>query len=1435
MASRRRKKDEDVAEVWGSAAADLERALTKVRRGERIVRLFQTGPGQGTGDSGAADLAKALVDCHGQPKGNGLVALRLRGHQVGDDGATHIANALEVAASEKMHTIDVSGNRISDFGMIQLSKALLMASKMRILDLSGNKFGDQATEELAKALPPNLEELDLTGNQIGPDGIKALASVVKHHPLKELSIGENHTGDTAATYIAEAFGEGCGLVALHFTWSDLTDHAASCFAQHLCNQPKLRELWLTNNKIQDAGALELCKATEEHGQLRMLALDKNKITDVASIEFVDALVRLNKKDMTCSLIGNISKRFNEDSLTNLNIAAATVRAMANRSMTLEMLLKFFKDFEKIGEIASQSSTTQDVVENVIKPQTDRRGACYAEFFHSFDPEYYVVHCWKALFSDLLLALATHASGFTQPKLDPSHEQYVRRPEALQRRYFVDAFCIDQVRTFPQKHPRCETDKFDFVLKQMSRQKTKLLVAMDRDHTPMARTWCLTEVCFAKLANVPVLISFGPIRPMPRRRKGMSFAKAGASLEIDMDLLREELMQRGPGTGEKFENDVVEPLEKQAIQTYKAIYETMPVEQKEDCDWVKAQDDAREDMKMYDERGIAEEMRVAVEAGIAAQVEDTFMEPMRRRLAQLELALVLNSEAIYSLLEHIDELRRTLRAAEEEKLDDPPLISRGRKRLAEQEAEARRLDAQKELLKSTKTGQKVVERWELDQKAKKRMHPEVPLLDIPVVKHPKEMSGQEKKEEELRVQRVKDQQALVKGLRLAFEEGDAAGCDREVIDNCKRVYSELRIFTAVRSTLHRLALEQAAQRIAEEAARKVAERRAAKEAAREARRQAALEKGEDFEESDDESDDGQSKFYTEEDEIEEEEEDPKDVEDGSADTLGVALMRAREISGRHEIRDFGKAFMKELHEEAYRQLLMRELIFSTAQRSAAELQHILQQVVQEGIGSAKVGQMPQDVAHEIGKEKEERPGVRRFLPDANGQDVVAPEPEAGVSKQELHDSGEQAPSKQSEQDAATSVSEAYTRLAFLEMIDAMEARDLDLLLKLVPAAKAASVQETEINLGWRLVCELELGEALKKQDLKEIRMRIEKAREAEVEEETIRDGARKLAQWEIREGIKVDDAKMLERAIEEGAAAGLTDKQLFMGKQAFLKLQVAVAATTDSMETIHKLLATAKEMGWPSDHKDLVVAQARLAFLELRAAIEGQDQELLHNCLEKAKEFKIDKEELLKGDYRFKVLELENAMKDFDRERLRDAMMDAKEVNAPKHMFIPAKRKLADMFPEAYTDWMELELQEAVSSLSSEAPSSELRCVLEEAMKANVDEDSLRPAEEKLTRLELVEAARMVDRFEIERILNNAEAYGWNLAEGTVGALYQAADAQRKELVLQERVTDCIESMNFAVISLDLDSIRHHVEESEELGLLDHEVTKKALEILKDYS
>lgn len=934
---------------------------------------------------------------------------------------------------------------------------------------------------------------------------------------------------------------------------------------------------------------------------------------------------------------------------------------------------------------------------------------------------------------------------------------------------------------------------------------------------------------------------------------MTFAKTDISLDVDAELLREELVQRGPGIGEKFEEAVVKPLQKLALETYKAIYDTMPVEQQQDCDWIKEQDNAREDMKLYGENGNSEKMRIAVEAGITHQVEDSFMEPQRRRLAQLELQFVLNTEANYTLLEHIDALQRTLKAAKEEKLEDPPLISRGQKRLAEQEAEARRLDAQKELLKSTSLGQKVAQRWELEQKTKKRTHPEVPLLDIPIVKDPKQVTSQEKKEEEIRQQCVKDQQVMVKGLRLAFEEGEEAGCDRDVIDNCRRVYSELRIFTTVKATLHRLAVEQAAQRLAEETARKAAERAAAKEAAREARRQAALERGEDFEESDESDDDAQNKFYDEEEEIEQEDEDPKDIEDGSADTLAAALMRAREIGGKHEIRDFGKGFLQELNEEAYQRYLMREMVFSASKTCAEELQHVLEQVVAAGLGkksSGKTGQREKDAAKWDAATNEERPGVRRFLPDGDtAQDASQEQQDPESAETPMETTGDQederqSAAKQSDLSEATlnqnddadaeKVSEAKTRLAFLKMRDAMEARDLESLLKLVPGAEAAAVEESEITLGWRLVRELELAVSLKKPDLKEIRMRLRKATEAKVEEETLREAARKLAAAEIREGCRLENIEMLERAIDEGTAAGMTDKQLFMGKQAFLKLQVSMVATTESPEVIGKLLSTAKEMGWPEDHKDLVQPKTRLALLELREAIEGADAEVLQKCVDNAREHRVQIEEVEKGDYRLRILELESATKDYLPERLRDAMMEAKAVSAPKELFLPAKRKLQDLYPEAYTEWMILELEEAVCDLSPEDPSSTLRPVLEEAIKAGVDEGDLRQAEEKLAKMELNEAVTMEDRFDVERILNTAQVYGWDLAQGSVGALYKAADERRQELLLKERKSDCIDNLKFAVISVDLELIRQYLKEAEELGVED-EVIKKAETMYRDYA
>ena len=39
--------------------------------------------------------------------------------------------------------------------------------------------------------------------------------------------------------------------------------------------------------------------------------------------------------------------------------------------------------------------------------------------------------------------------------------------------------------------------------------------------------------------------------------------------------------------------------------------------------------------------------------------------------------------------------------------------------------------------------------------------------------------------------------------------------------------------------------------------------------------------------------------------------------------------------------------------------------------------------------------------------------------------------------------------------------------------------------------------------------------------------------------------------------------------------------------------------------------------------------------------------------------------------------------------------------------------------------------------------------------------------------------------------------GWDLAQGSVGALYKAAEERRRTLVLEERKSDCVDNLNFA--------------------------------------
>ena len=95
--------------------------------------------------------------------------------------------------------------------------------------LYGNQIGDKGATAIAEALKVNgaLTVLGLENNKIGPSGATAIAEALKvNGALTELSLGGNRIGDQGATAIADALNfNGALKLKQLFVGSSLSGHA----------------------------------------------------------------------------------------------------------------------------------------------------------------------------------------------------------------------------------------------------------------------------------------------------------------------------------------------------------------------------------------------------------------------------------------------------------------------------------------------------------------------------------------------------------------------------------------------------------------------------------------------------------------------------------------------------------------------------------------------------------------------------------------------------------------------------------------------------------------------------------------------------------------------------------------------------------------------------------------------------------------------------------------------------------------------------------------------------------------------------------------------------------------------------------------------------------------------------------------------------------
>ena len=156
-----------------------------------------------------------------------------------------------VAISDMMiclEVLDISGNKLGDYGAELLSEGITNTKTLRVLDISMNNIGPSGTTAIANALTNNtsLEELDMLDNAIGQDGAIAIAKAITNNKtVKTLSLGD-YTMDIESAMII--------MRSLH------------------CNNT-ITELWLPNRLCDDSVNEEVIKINNRRNKCNVQELE----------------------------------------------------------------------------------------------------------------------------------------------------------------------------------------------------------------------------------------------------------------------------------------------------------------------------------------------------------------------------------------------------------------------------------------------------------------------------------------------------------------------------------------------------------------------------------------------------------------------------------------------------------------------------------------------------------------------------------------------------------------------------------------------------------------------------------------------------------------------------------------------------------------------------------------------------------------------------------------------------------------------------------------------------------------------------------------------------------------------------------------------------------------------------------------------------------
>ncbi|XP_029934734.1 NLR family CARD domain-containing protein 3-like [Myripristis murdjan] len=192
---------------------------------------------------------------------------RLPGCQLSKTHCGVVASALKSNPSH-LRELDMSNNDLEDEGVNLLSAALLSPHcQLEIMRLSHCSLSQSCCNSLALALKSNpfhLKELDLSENELQDAGVKLLSAGVE--------------------------SPNCRLEILRLNKCSLSESCCASVASALMTASHVKELDLSENKLQDAGVKLLSAGVESPNcRLEILRLTDCQVTDEGCASLVSAL------------------------------------------------------------------------------------------------------------------------------------------------------------------------------------------------------------------------------------------------------------------------------------------------------------------------------------------------------------------------------------------------------------------------------------------------------------------------------------------------------------------------------------------------------------------------------------------------------------------------------------------------------------------------------------------------------------------------------------------------------------------------------------------------------------------------------------------------------------------------------------------------------------------------------------------------------------------------------------------------------------------------------------------------------------------------------------------------------------------------------------------------------------------------------------------